>query len=183
MKVTCRECGTSILQDTASRNGGLCAPCMNGTRHSLEAARIQREMEQVDPFPCLFRRVRDHAAAHGFTTLSRSEVTYYAVASLFSDLNRGAAQLFFEMKSPELCKIATDGLVALGRGDLLIWLDEAGKLCAEQESWYSHEWKEDVQPPHEDRLSQLTTNLLEASEDIFMRLERFAVEQGLVSEE
>jgi len=181
MKVTCCECGAAILPDTAARNGGLCAPCNNGTRHSLEAARVQRETEEFDPFQVLFRRVRDQTGTHGFTKLSHSEATYYAVASLFSDLNRGAVQLFFNVNCPEFRKAAADGLATLGRGDLLIRLDEAGKLCAEQETWYSTERNEDDEPPHEDRLSCITHNLLDASDDIRVRLECFAVEQGLVS--
>lgn len=143
MKVSCKECGALILEDTATRNGGLCVPCKCGTRASIEAARVQREKEQTGPFHVLFRRVRDHAATHGFTTLNPSEATYYAVASLFSDLNRGAVQLFFDVNCPEFRTLATDGLAALGRSDLLEWLDQAGKLCGEQDDWYAVERNED----------------------------------------
>ncbi len=182
MRVSCTECGASILQDTAARNGGLCAPCKNGNRQSLEAARIQRENEKTDPFHVLFRRVRDHASTHGFTTLSPSEATYLGVAALFSDLNRGAVQLFFDANSPEFQKLATDGLAALGRSDLLTRLDEARKLYAEQETWYATAENEDEEPPHEDQLARITDHLREASDDVFTGLERFAVEHGLVSQ-
>ena len=38
-KVPCDECGTLILQRTARRNGGLCAPCITGTRESIERSK------------------------------------------------------------------------------------------------------------------------------------------------
>lgn len=38
-KTTCTACGATILQRTATRLGGLCAPCANGTRAQIDAAR------------------------------------------------------------------------------------------------------------------------------------------------
>ena len=180
IRVPCKECGASILEDTAARNGGLCAPCQNGTRRSLDAARIQREKEKIDPFHILFRRVRDHAAHYGFDTLSPPEATYYAVSALFSDLNRGAVQLFFDANSPEFRKLAMDGLAALARMDLMPLLEDAAKLCAEQDAWYATRQHEDEEPPHEDKLASITDEILRSSEDVFARLESFALNQSLV---
>jgi hypothetical protein len=182
IRVPCEECGALILRNTAARNGGLCAPCKNGTRKSLDAARLQREKEETDPFHILFRRVRDHAAKHGIDTLTSPEATYYAVSALFSDLNRGAVQLFFDVNSPAFRKRATDGLAELGRSDLLPLLDAAAKLCAEQDSWHATTQNEDDEPPHEEELASMTDKILDAAEDVFVRLERFAIDQGLVSQ-
>lgn len=40
-KTVCTKCGVSILVDTASKHGGLCRPCANGTRTQIDAARAR----------------------------------------------------------------------------------------------------------------------------------------------
>ena len=44
MKIPCIECGELILLTTAEKTGGLCIPCKNGTRASIqESIRKQQE--------------------------------------------------------------------------------------------------------------------------------------------
>jgi hypothetical protein len=49
-KTNCTTCGAEILYTTAVRFGGLCAPCANGTRAQINAAR-RRASEPTQPRP------------------------------------------------------------------------------------------------------------------------------------
>jgi hypothetical protein len=49
-KTNCTACGAEILQTTAATRHGLCAPCANGTRAQIDAAR-KRASEPRQPRP------------------------------------------------------------------------------------------------------------------------------------
>lgn len=46
-KVPCSSCGAEILPSTAERLAGRCAPCANGTRAQLDAAKQERLVEEA----------------------------------------------------------------------------------------------------------------------------------------
>ena len=41
IKVSCRRCGAMILPSTGERTGGLCIPCVNGTREQINSAKMK----------------------------------------------------------------------------------------------------------------------------------------------
>jgi hypothetical protein len=101
-RIPCTKCGAMILPATANSTGGICMPCKSGTRGSIEAAKALRETERTDPFVLLFDALKNRAVESGPATLNEAERTYYTVSVLFSDLSRGAVQLFFDANSSEV---------------------------------------------------------------------------------
>ena len=179
-RVPCTKCGAMILTATANKTGGICMPCKNGTRESMEIAKKLREKEKTDPFILLFESLKNRVIEKGLASLNEAEGKFYAISVLFSDLYRGAVQLFFEVNSFDLQKQAKKGLSAIGRDDLIKSLEDAAPLYAQQDEWYASSDDDEGEPPHEDTLAKITEDLLQHESDVFERLELLAVEHELI---
>lgn len=70
MKVRCTICGATILPTTAEATGGICMPCKNGCRESMDASKAYRE-DRRTPKPAhyfcgdLVRRTHDTPTIEG----------------------------------------------------------------------------------------------------------------------
>ncbi|MBK7582664.1 MAG: DMP19 family protein [Myxococcales bacterium] len=119
--VACSTCGAAILVETASRTGGLCMPCKNGTRAQIDAGKewaAGRAAREADPLRVLWvslvRRVHDSASGTGFETLSEAEKLYYAVGLVHGDVYNGGFDQYFFNSSGSFYAHAVRGLQIIG---------------------------------------------------------------------
>jgi hypothetical protein len=118
-KVPCTKCGAAILEATAQRNAGLCIPCKNGTRESIEQGKRwyqgQREREKNDPLWKLWRDLvhRVHHTDPGFDGLSEPEKQYFAVGLLDGEVYNGGFDQYFSNSSGDYHQWAERGLEAM----------------------------------------------------------------------
>lgn len=130
-KVPCQKCGVLILPATAERNGGVCVPCKNGTRESLEKSRAyyqeQRELDRTDPERLLWRALVDRVyhAEGGFNALSEHEQKYYVGHILLGEVYNGGFEQFFSNSSGEYYVQASEILLELGAQNSLRLLRQA----------------------------------------------------------
>src|SRR5262245_26049747 len=103
-KVPCTVCGVMILVATAQSNGGQCMPCKQGTRKTIDNARLQyaeRKKAEANPSPetkhwrWLVRQVRDG----GFDGLSPENQLYFAVCLLEGEIYNGGFEQYFHNSS------------------------------------------------------------------------------------
>ncbi|WP_159091858.1 DUF4375 domain-containing protein [Stenotrophomonas sp. ZAC14D2_NAIMI4_7] len=117
-----------ILLATAARNDGLCMPCRNGTRQSMEQARVRnREMreaqERFEDSPegrywrWLVHQV--HKTESGVEGLSIADRRYYMISVVSGEVWRGGIGTYFDSSSggyyeETLAGLEEVGLVELG---------------------------------------------------------------------
>lgn len=133
---------------------------------------------ELDHYEALFSTLVEREAAHGFGVLSSAEATFFAVSVLLSDLNRGAFQLFFEGTSADLQNAVESGLLRLGFSQLLAPYKEAKTKCASDRAWLNP--SSVGCPPNERSIEQLTDRVLRDEDAIYLALEAFARDEGLV---
>lgn len=130
-KIECISCGALVLPSTARRTGGLCMPCKNGTRQTMETERRWRqECEgrfRADPLSILWTSLvkRVYASPDGFTTLSQAEQRYFSVVCLDGEVHNGGFQQFFYNSSGAHYEVARQGLGAMGLAEAVRLLLEA----------------------------------------------------------
>lgn len=130
-KIPCKECSVLVLPATAERTGGLCMPCKNGTRKSMEASKEyykkERELDRTCPFRAfwsdLISRVYDETK--GFDSLSDEEKTYYSVNCLSGEVYNGGFVQYFDNSAGEHYKYAELGLIQIGAQATLKLLRQA----------------------------------------------------------
>ncbi len=117
-----------ILLATAARNDGLCMPCRNGTRQSMEEARVRnREMREAQerfedsPEGRYWRWLLDQESGLGcgFSELSTPDQRYFAVSVTSSEVWRGGVGTYFDSYpgvyyEETLAGLQEMGLFALG---------------------------------------------------------------------
>jgi hypothetical protein len=139
VEILCAKCGTPILEITAQKNGGLCAPCKSGKRESIEAAKKwykqQREYERTDPFLKLWRELvsRAYDSSKGVTNFSEVEKQYFAVVLLDGEICNGGFDQYFFNSSGNLYKSALLGLEAMGAMQSLVLLQRAKQVLFDSE--------------------------------------------------
>ena len=96
-RLLCSRCGDSIHPDTASRNAGLCVPCVRGNQLSI-AERTKRQKAASDArkahydsaeykyWTALVAKV--YAEPNGYTNLPAAERLYYLINVLCGEVNR-----------------------------------------------------------------------------------------------
>jgi hypothetical protein len=178
-----------ILASTAARNGGICMPCKNGTRKSIESAKEhyarERELDRTCPFRALWRELVDkvHNRPGGFEALSEIEKQYYAVRVLVGEVYNGGFDQYFHNSSSDYSRYAELGLIRIGAKESLA-LFRASKAAV---------FGNDNVPREqvERRMRLKSTNdspaleLLDSKfwtdpDSMETKLERFAYEEGLV---
>lgn len=103
-RLPCARCGDSIHPDTASRNGGLCVPCVRGNllsieerkRHSQEARRTREAFYAAPEYKYWQTLVgKVYGKESAFNDLSPAERLYYLVNVFGGELHNGGFDQFF----------------------------------------------------------------------------------------
>ncbi len=191
-RIACSKCGALILLATAARNGGICTPCAEGTRESIEAAKryhaSELELDRTDPQRRLWRELVRHMGEteEGLNVLSPVEKRYVAVVFLDVEVrNGGFDQYFFNSSGSYYCE-TVEGLLAMGATHTLALLKRAKEsvfqsspvpvdtakrrrilLQADSESLYK-------------RLDQLDHLYYEDPDVLADKLEAYARKEGLI---
>ena len=116
-RTNCSQCDASILESTATDNGGLCAPCKGGFRDSIEDGKRRRQLEkQYDPFRELWVSLvkRVHNTELGYSSLTPDEKLYFAVGVMDGDVINGGTHQYFSNSSGDFHDDAMAGLDKLG---------------------------------------------------------------------
>jgi hypothetical protein len=188
-KIPCSECGALVLPSTAEGTGGLCMPCKNGTRKSMELAKEraakERELEKSCPYRALWRELVDKVYKQdvGFSTLSDNEKLYYSVNVLSGEVYNGGFEQYFNNTSAEYYRNAEHGLVQLGATSSLKLLRQAKEQLfgsnqvpkCQTERW---ELIRKLNRPTD--LDSLDTEFYKDQDELDKKLESFALESGLV---
>ncbi|WP_448547683.1 DMP19 family protein [Thalassotalea fusca] len=130
-KVKCNTCDAMILPSTAERNGGLCMPCKQGNRESIESSKeFYRKQKEYDPFRELWTYLVDkvHSNDDNFYILSEEEQVYFAVGLLDGEVYNGGMHQFFGNSSGDLYDEVVNGLNTLGATNSLWLLRRATKV-------------------------------------------------------
>jgi hypothetical protein len=133
-QVTCKKCGATILQTTSDKTGGVCMPCKNGTRESMEAAKLyyqrERELDKTCPFRKLWRELvhRVHDTDLGYAGLSDAEKRYFAVGLLEGEVYNGGFDQYFFNSSGSYYSDAEMGLEEMGAMQSLSLLRRAKQI-------------------------------------------------------
>ncbi|HFD32883.1 MAG TPA: DUF4375 domain-containing protein [Gammaproteobacteria bacterium] len=188
-KVACKTCGKLILPTTASKNDGLCMPCKNGYRESIEKSKTyyakERELDKSCPFRALWRELvrKVYDEPNGFDKLSEEEKQYFAVGVLDGEVHNGGIIQFFDNSSGEYYRYAELGLVRIGAKKSLHILRKAKETTfggdavpKEQEKRWRYTRDKEV----EKALERLDTEYYESQDEIGEMLEAFALESGLI---
>lgn len=140
-RLPCGECGVAILPATAERNGGLCVPCTNGTRESIERSRAchqeERELDRTDPerqlWSALVRRV--HQTAGGFAASSGPAQKYLVGHVLLGEAYNGGLEQLFSNSSGEYHAPASEILLEPGARSRLRLLRQAKDILSPAKSY------------------------------------------------
>ena len=95
-------------------------PCKNGTRESIEAAKLyyqrERELDRTDPLRRLWRELVDrvHLTDSGYAGLSDAEKKYFAVQLLAREVYNGGFEQYFHNSSGSYYCDAEIGLEKMG---------------------------------------------------------------------
>lgn len=194
-KIPCEKCGTLILPDTAQRTGGLCMPCKSGTREQIEAGKKyhiqQSELEKTCPFRALRRRLdaKVFSEGGGFPTLSGSEKLYWVVNVLEGEVYNGGFDQYFWNSSGAHYLLTLEGLNTLGAGRSLSLLQEAkrtlfGKGRVPEDTAERRDLLRALFPERmPEALNSLDKAYWENPDDLGGKLERFAVQEGLLAQQ
>jgi len=107
-RLLCLRCGDSIHPDTASRNAGLCMPCVRGNQLSIEQRKEQhrqaREAERArlaSPEHKYWHTLVDRVYKQpgGFEALAHGDQLYFLVNVLVGDVHNGGFEQFFSNSS------------------------------------------------------------------------------------
>lgn len=191
-KVPCAKCGVAILESTAEKNGGLCAPCKAGTREPIEAARArnkeERERENTDPLRLLWRNLvhRAYEANDGLSGFSEAEKQYFAVGLLDGEVYNGGFDQFFFNSSGSYFKYAIAGLEAMDAQQSLVLLQRAKQVLFDFDEVYEDTEKrrafllQRVSDSRTKRLEELDAQYWKDPDSLAIRSEQFARSKGLV---
>ena len=107
-RLLCLRCGDSIHPDTASRNAGLCMPCVRGNQLSIEQRKAQhrqaREAERArlaSPEHKYWHTLVDRVYKQpgGFEVLPHGDQLYFLINVLSGEVHNGGFEQFFSNSS------------------------------------------------------------------------------------
>ncbi|MDD1508909.1 DMP19 family protein [Pseudomonas sp. CNPSo 3701] len=130
-KLPCKTCGALILPTTALRTDGLCMPCKQGNRESLEKSKERsRQQRAYDPQRAHWHHLVDraHASEQAFASFTPEEKLYYAVSVLEGEVYNGGVHQFFSNSSGALYEETVEGLKELGATQALALLQRAAQV-------------------------------------------------------
>ena len=184
-QVACAKCGKPVSARIARRMKGLCLACLGReTTHTRKG-----------PFylfyNCLIERV--HNSTEGFGGLSEAEKLYWAVALLRNEINNGGFHQYFFNSSGSYYDYAEKGLVAVGAVQTLDLLRRAKEIVFPtipvpvdtevRRNLLPVVEPDSPNPEWERKLDELDQRFYANSDNLTPRLEAFAREQGLVSDQ
>jgi len=106
-----------ILPATAERTEGFCMPCKQGNRENIEASKeYYKKLKEYCPYRSLWEDIvtKAHGSTPLYANLSESELTYYAVESLYGEVFNGGFNQFFCNSSGDLYAKTLEGLSDIG---------------------------------------------------------------------
>jgi Domain of unknown function (DUF4375) len=184
-QVACVECGKPVSARIARRMKGLCLACLGReTTHTRK-----------DPFYLFYNSLieRVHNSADGFGGLSEAEKLYWAVALLRNEINNGGFHQYFFNSSGSYYDYAEKGLVAVGAVQTLDLLRQAKETVFPtipvpvdtevRRNLLPVVEPDSPNPEWERKLDELDQRFYANSDNLTPRLEAFAHEQGLVSDQ
>lgn len=126
-RTPCTACGAMILLATVARNDGLCMPCRNGTRQSMEMAKtrdreIREERKRFEEsaegrhWHWLVEQV--HGSGCGFAGLSVHDQRFFAINALINDAYRGGLDAYFHNSAGGYIAEALAGLEEIQQLDV-----------------------------------------------------------------
>jgi len=188
-KIPCLECEALVLPSTAERTGGLCMPCKNGTRKSMEQAKEnaikERELDKTCPFRAYWRDLVDRVydESLGFTSLNDEEKLYYSVYVLIGEVYNGGFVQFFDNTSGAQYRYAELGLIQMQAKESLALLRKAKlSLFGNQSVPIDQEerWGVMRQMTDEPDIDNLDTEFYKDTDNLDNKTEEFAIKNGLV---
>ncbi len=146
-RTPCTVCGAMILLATAARNDGLCMPCWNGTRQSMEEAKTRdREVREERKrfgesaegrhWHWLIEQV--HGNGCGFSGLSVQDQRYFAINALINDVYRGGLDAYFQNSAGGYIAEALAGLGEMQQFDVRDIVLAAQQLLFGNEAMEDH---------------------------------------------
>lgn len=133
-KVPCKKCNTLILPTTAEMNDGVCMPCKQGIRQSIERSKeYYNKQKEYDPFRELWLSLVDRVHStdneeKGIETLTEDEKIYFAVGILDGEVYNGGMHQFFSNSSGALYQQVINGLSLLKANNSLWLVRKAAKI-------------------------------------------------------
>lgn len=188
-KIPCAECQALVLPSTAERTGGLCMPCKNGNRASIERSKEyykkQRELDKTCPFRALWSSLIEkvYHTEGGFNLLTEEEQLYFSVNVLSGEVYNGGFDQFFTNTSGAYYYKAELGLVRLGATHSLKLLHQAKEKCFGSNDVpldRKKRWELLEGNGVESELDSLDTLFYENLDQLEEKLEAFAIEVGLI---
>jgi hypothetical protein len=188
-RVGCKDCGAMILSSTAARNGGICMPCKNGTRKSIDLAKEhyaqECELNRTCPFRALWRELVDkvHNRVGGFEALSEAEKQYYAVRVLVGEVYNGGFDQYFHNSSADYFRYAELGLMRIGATESLALLRTSKAVVFGDDSVpreKSVRWMRLKSTNDSPVLELLDSKFWTDPDSLETKLERFAYDERLV---
>ncbi|MCC5849529.1 MAG: DUF4375 domain-containing protein [Verrucomicrobia bacterium] len=196
-KIPCTKCGALILPETAERTEGLCMPCKQGNRESIEASKeYYKKLKEYDPVRELWKSLveRVHHSEAGLDGLNEAEKIYYTVCVLNGEVFNGGFEQFFSNNSGEYYKMAVDGLFILQAFQCLKLLKEAKDILfydnaipSDHIERYESMKKLSEEEEHRGeipdwslRLDQIDAEYYKDPDDLYCKLDQYAEIHGLV---
>jgi hypothetical protein len=180
-KTNCTSCGAEILVQTATKTGGLCRPCANGTRQSVDEARrrfADEKSRDEEPFWKKWLELLSRRRSEGPSSLSEPERLFFAMNFLKGAVLRGGFHVYFSMASAEEVELARRGfrengapLVAeiLQRASLILYPNGIPEDPIEQQNqlpgWSEDEVPSDHEPEWSPQLDEVDASFY-AEEDL-----------------
>jgi len=130
-KIPCTKCGALILPATAERTGGICMPCKQGIRESIdESKETYKKQKEYDPYQELWNSLVDRAYKddNGFDNLNENEKIYFYLRILDSEVYNGGMHQYFSNSSGELYEETIKYLKLLNALNSLELLKKAKKI-------------------------------------------------------
>ena len=184
-QVACVKCGKPVSARIARRMEGLCLSCLGRTTNTT----------RENPFYLFYNSLIDrvHNSADGFNGLSDDEKLYWAVALFRNEVNNGGFHQYFFNSSGSYYEYAEKGLVAVGALHTLDLLRQAKEVVfpgvpvpvdTEVRRNLLPVFEPDSPNPEWSRvLNGLDQRFYANTDNLTPRLEAFARQQGLVSDQ
>ena len=180
-----------ILPATAERTSGLCMPCKNGIRKSIEAGIVwrekEKELERTCPFRALWRSLHEriYAQGGGLNSLSPVERRYWVLNIFEGEVYNGGFDQYFNNSSGAQFDEAVEALKEIGAADALFLLQRAKQLIfsdlrVPKDTEERRRLMRSLWPESTPGLDALDRKYWELPSRIDEKLERYAVAQGLV---
>lgn len=188
-KIPCNECNALVLPSTAQRTGGLCMPCKNGTRKSMDRAKEdsvkERELDKTCPFRAYWRNLVDRVYDEelGFSSLIEEEKLYYSVCVLIGEVYNGGFVQFFDNSSGAQYRYAELGLIRMQAKKSITLLREAKfSLFGNQHvpTDQAERWNIMRKLTDDPDLDSLDTEFYKDADKLDQKTEEFAINNGLV---